>query len=324
MNKQAFIIRCSPSYKSRVNEMIENKQIVIGWSETKDKLFEPKIGREKFKEILRVAYPAYNTEPYSLGQGVGYLWRFIREMQIEDYALVPTSKAFYLGVIKSDLIYLPDKIEEDTAIRRNVEWLNGGNPILRAYCGAGLVARLKYQGTCVGASDLISEIEEALKYSISKKVPSFKNQLNEELKEKTSKYLVSNAAILDDLKFEKLICQLMIGFGANTSTIPPKTRYKSSIADIDIIADFVHLGIKIYIQVKKHKSTSDDFAVKQVIEAMKIDNPDGSKPIFGWAVSSGKFNDEAEKMANDNGIRIVNGDDIAEMILSVGLEVFNN
>ncbi len=324
MVKQAFIIRCAPSYISRVDEVLKNKQIVIGWSETRDLLFDKALDRNGFKDILVKQYPSYIGNPYSLGQGTGYLWRFIKEMKIGDYAIVPISKAFYIGEITSDLIFIPEKINEDTAIRRNVKWMNNGNSVLRDYCSAGLVSRLKYQGTCVNASDLIEDIENAMTFSQKNSLPDFRNQLNEKLKQEASSLLISDKSFLDDSKFEKLVRKLMIGLGAKTSIIPPKTKYKNSIADVDVIADFIHLGIKIYIQVKKHKIESDEHAVNQLIEAMKIDNPDGTQPIFGWVVTSARFNDNAEKLANDNGIRIVNGEDFVEMLISVGLNVLTD
>lgn len=325
MSRQAFIIRLAPSRKTRVNEMYKGNQIVIGWSKTQDKLFNLELDREGFKDILKQTYPEmYSDNPYSVGQAAGYLWRFIREMQIGDYAIVPISKAFYIGEITSDLIFMDDKIKDDTAIRRNVKWLNKGEPIPRNLCGSGLVSRLKYQGTCVGATDLIDDIEQALKSYKKGISPSYKNQLNEELKKSTIKWLNSDSSLLDDKKFEELIRQLIKGLGAQSSQIPPKSKYKGSIADVDVIADFVHLGIQLYIQVKKHKKQSDAHAVKQLIEALKIDNPDGTKPIYGWVLTSGEFAPEAVKLADSNAIRVVNGEDLAEMMISVGLQSFDD
>lgn len=325
MNKQAYIIRCAPSGINRLDEVINSNQIIIGWSETRDDLFDKNLNRETFKLKLKNIYNSYKDNPYSLGQATGYLWRFIREMNIGDYAIVPTAKAFYIGKIISEPMFFPDKIEDDTAIRRTVTWLNSGQPIKRDFCGSGLISRLKYQGTCVSASDFLDDIENAIENSTKGRIPSYKSQLNEKLKQEVAEFLKSKESYLDDKKFEELVRQLMLGLGANSSIIPPKTRYikyKDSKADIDVIADFIHLGINIYIQVKKHNNESDDHAVKQLLEAMKIDNPDGTKPIFGWVVTSGTFNSEAEKLANKNSIKVVNGEDLAEMIISVGLETF--
>lgn len=323
MSQQAFIIRCAPSGVSRLKELYAKNQIVIGWSHTKDNLFDFSLNRPQFKKRLKeLSHPYYENNPYSLGQATGYMWRFIREMKVGDLAIVPIPRAFYLGEITSDLIFLDDKVDEDTAIRRNVKWLNDRKPIQRDYCGAGLISRLKYQGTCVSATDLIEDIERAIESSKKKRKPSFKNQLNENLKQIVGEFLVSKDAYLDDRKLEKLVKDLMYALGATTSEIPAKTRYKNSIADVDILANFVHLGLQIYVQVKKHKQESGEHAVNQIIEAIKIDNPDSSKPIFGWVVTTGKFTEKAENLANKNGIRVINGDDLAEMIVTVGLDKF--
>lgn len=323
-NKQAYIIRCAPSGVNRLEELLVENQIVIGWSKTKDILFDQSLNRDEFKQKIKEIYhPYYEDNPYSLGQATGYMWRFIREINIGDYAIVPIPKAFYLGQVTSDPICLTNKVVEDTAIRRNVIWLNETKPILRDYCGSGLISRLKYQGTCVGATDLLEDIELALKASKKKRRPTFKNQLNENLKQRVATFLTSKSAYLDDRKFEKLIKDLMLALGATTSVIPAKSRYKNSIADIDILANFVHLGLQIYVQVKKHKESSDEYAVQQIIEAIKIDNPDNSRPIFGWVVSSGTFTESAQNLADQNGIRVINGEDLAEMIITVGLDKFN-
>ncbi len=320
--KKAFVIRCAPSGINRMNEILKSNQVVIGWSLIEDELFNKKLKREDYKEVLKNKYEDYKDNPYSLGQATGYLWRFIHEMNIGDYALVPISKSFYLAEITSEPIYIPNKIRDDTAIRRDVKWLNNSEPILRDYCGSGLVSRLKYQGTCVEATDLISDIERSLKNANEKIPPKFKTQLNDNLKQHVTKYLISKDSYLDDRKFEHLIKQLMLGLGATTSDIISKSKYGKSIADVDVIANFTHLALQIYIQVKKHEGETDKHSVEQIIEAIKIDNPEGESKIFGWVISSGKFNEKAVKMADENNIRVINGEDLAEMILSVGLEIF--
>lgn len=159
MNKNAFVIRCAPSGISRVEEMMENNQIVIGWSHMEGLLFDKTMNRNQFKDKIRSVYTDYIDKPLSLGQATGNLWRFYREMNIGDFVLIPIPMAFYLGEITSDVNYLPEMIEKDTSIRRNIRLLNHGEPILRNTCSEGLIKRLKYQGTCVGASDLINDIE---------------------------------------------------------------------------------------------------------------------------------------------------------------------
>jgi predicted Mrr-cat superfamily restriction endonuclease len=320
--QQAFVIRCAPSGISRLDELIDAKQIVIGWSETRDLLFDPVLDREGFKRQLIATHPGYQDNPYSLGQATGYLWRFLREMSVGDYAIVPIPKAFYLGRITSDALYLEDRVKDDTAIRRDVEWLNEGKPILRDYCSAGLVSILKYQGTCVNATRLLEDLETTLALAQKKQRPNFKTQLNGNLKTQVANFLTASGSYLDDRQFEELVRQLLLGLGATTSEIPSRQKYKKSLADVDVEANFVHLGLQVYVQVKKHKDRSGKHAVEQIIEAIKIDNPDGSSPIFGWVITSGIFDEDAHKLANENGIRVIDGDELAEMIVAVGLDTF--
>jgi predicted Mrr-cat superfamily restriction endonuclease len=319
--KQAFLIRCAPGRISRLDEVVNDDQIVIGWSKGKKQFLDSEINREKIKKILKTEYsPFYNDNEYSLGQATGYLWRFLKEMQVGDYVIVPKEKAFFLGEVTSSPIFVKEKLEDDTAIRRNVKWLNEKKEILREYCSSGLISRLKYQGTCVSATDLIADIEIALENSRLNKKVSFKNQLNEKLKLDISEFIKSDQAYLSNSKFEHLIKYLMIGLGANNAEIPSKKSFPNSIADVDVIADFTHLGIKIFIQVKKHKDKTDVSAVQQIIQALKETNKSGNEPIYGWVISSGYFNEKSEKLATENGIRLVNGEELAEMIISIGIE----
>lgn len=320
--RNAFIIRCAPSKISRIDFVLEENQIVIGWSSTQDLLLKKEISREDFKQILIQEYSGYNENPYSLGQAVGYLWRFIREMQVGDYVLVPVPRAFYIGEVIEDAKYYPEGLENDTAIRRKVKWLNNKNSIPRDFCDAGLISRLKYQGTCVGAGDLVVGIENALNAANKNQPISFREQAKEKLKEDLILILSSKSANLSPKKFEELIRQLLHGLGAKTSKIPSNRTYGNSIADVDVIADFEHLGIRIYVQVKYHNHTTDTHAVNQVIEAIKKDNPDNLQPIIGWVVSSARFTQEASNLANDNGIRCIDVEELAEMIISIGLNKF--
>ncbi len=318
----AFVIRSSPSRVKRINLVLQDDQIIIGWSKTQNLLLDKNLTRDDFKRILIDYYPEYRDNSYSLGQAAGYLWRFIREMKIGDYALVPIPHAFYLGRVTSDVKFERTGMKTDSWIRRDVEWLNNKAPISRDKCDAGLISRLKYQGTCVGASDLIGSIENALHSSENNVEVSFQQQAHNRLKEGLAETLSSNTSYMSPQKFEELIRQLLDAMGAETSIIPPNSKYKDSIADVDVIADFKYLGMRIYVQAKYHNTETDEHAIKQVIEAIKIDNPDNLQPILGWAVSTSTFSEKAIHLANENGIRCIDVDELAEMMVSIGLDKF--
>jgi len=327
MNKQAFVIRCSPNGISRIDELLPLNQIVIGWSLTEDRLLRMNSTWEDYKTIIKDAYPWYSSNPNSLSQCVGYLWRFIKDMHIGDYVLVPISGAFYLAEIKSDAYYLPDKVSESTAIRRNVEWLNNEKPISRGYCDAGLTSRLKYHGTCVNATDLIDSIERALKNCQDHRMPQIKDELSNLLKTQVKDYLTSPKSSLNPEKFAKIIELILQSLGAKTK-IPSKQTYSNSIADVDIVASFEQIGIQIFVQAKHHTNETDEHAIKQLVEALHIFDSSVvsnlSQPVICWAVTSGSFSPQAIILAEKHNIRCIEGDELSEMILSVGLDKFNN
>ncbi len=324
MPQNAFIIRCAPSKISRVEELVLKEDlIVIGWSNIQDLLLDDKLSRDDFKRLLIQEYSDYNENPYSLGQAVGYLWRFIREMQEGDYVLVPIPRAFYIGEITGEAYYFESGLKDDTAIRRNVKWLNNKKPILRDYCDSGLISRLKYQGTCVGAGDLIPSINTALELAANNKAVSFKDQAQDKLREQLISVLSSKSTNLTPKKFEELVRQLLTALGADTSKLPSNRIYKNNIADVDVIADFINLGIRIYVQVKYHNNETDIHAVKQIIEALRQEDADSIQPKIGWVVSSAKFSEEAINLADMNGIRHIDVNELSDMIISIGLDKFN-
>lgn len=324
MDKSAFVIRCAPSKISRVEELVLKKDlIVIGWSYTQDLLLSQKLSREDFKKLLILKHTEYSANPYSLGQAVGYLWRFIREMQIGDYVIVPIPRAFYIGEIVGEAYYFQPGLQDDTAIRRNVKWLNNKKPILRDYCDSGLISRLKYQGTCVAAGDLIQSIKTALESAVNNKAVSFKEQAQDKLREQLISVLSSKSTNLTPKKFEELVGQLLKALGADTSKLPSNRVYGNNIADVDVIADFINLGVRIYVQVKYHNHETDTHAVRQIIEALRKEDADSVQPKIGWVVSSAKFSEEAIKLADENGIRHIDVDELSDMIISIGLDKFD-
>lgn len=55
------------------------------------------------------------------------MWRFIREMNVGDLVVVPHGSEFYVAEVSGPAMYDESKVEEDTAYRRNVKWLNDKN-----------------------------------------------------------------------------------------------------------------------------------------------------------------------------------------------------
>ena len=80
------------------------------------------------------------------------------------------------------------------------------------------------------------------------------------------------------------------------------------------------LKLVVYVQVKKHYGTTEDWGVKQIKEYKekhtdKIDD----YSVCAWVLSTAnEFNENAIRLADENDIRLINGEDFATMLLEAG------
>ena len=150
--QQAFLLRAKPRKIDRLPEALDNDQIIIGWAEVEGLQYES-LSQDEFNDIFKSRYPDAPPE---------HMWRFIREMNIGDLVVVPSGPVFYVARILGPATYDKSRIEEDTAYRRKVEWLNNKKPIDRAKAKPGLYGTLGFQGTSCSASHRLKEIKECL------------------------------------------------------------------------------------------------------------------------------------------------------------------
>ena len=161
MAKHGFILRIAPSRRDRVPEALERNQLIAGWAKAAG-LLDPDLKREGFRAIIQNTYHPDADNLRKAGRSAGSLWRFLRTMEIGDLVVVPHKSEFYVGEIEGDPVYDETKVDEDSAYRRPVKWLNGKRAIPRASTPPALAACLKTQLTCVDATDLVTEIEDCL------------------------------------------------------------------------------------------------------------------------------------------------------------------
>jgi predicted Mrr-cat superfamily restriction endonuclease len=145
-----------------VPEALTSRQLIIGWSKAKG-LLEPTLTWEQFREIVRKAYYADEPTRRKAGAAAGHLWCFIREMKRDDLVVVPYGRDFYVAKVSKPAIYDETKVEDGSAYRRCVHWLNGAKPISRQVARSALLSRMKTQGTSANATDLLDEIRECLR-----------------------------------------------------------------------------------------------------------------------------------------------------------------
>ena len=148
--KNGSVLRIAPSGGDRVSEALENGHLIIGWSAAKG-LLDEELEWEGFREIIREVYSPDAEKLRKAGSAGGHMWRFIRDMKIGDLVVVPHGSEFYVGEVAGPAFYDENKVDEDSAYRRPVKWLNGKRPIPRAVAKSALLSRMKTRGTSADA-----------------------------------------------------------------------------------------------------------------------------------------------------------------------------
>ena len=228
----AFVLRISPSGIDRFPEALENNVLIIGWSGAPG-LLNGNLNWEQFRQIIYDAFHAGDDNMRAAGRAAGHMWRFIREMNEGDLVVVPYGPEFFVAsVIEDDAFYDDDRIDDDTAFRRRVVWLNEGRGIPRSTARAALVSRMKTYGTSAYASDLVEEIQDCLDIAAAGEQPAFDRDLQRCLVETTLEEMRSGH--IDNYGFERLIKSVYTGLGAVHTRIVPRSQDEG----IDIFATF--------------------------------------------------------------------------------------
>ncbi|MBU0592375.1 MAG: restriction endonuclease, partial [Gammaproteobacteria bacterium] len=293
-------------------------QIIIGWGEA-DGLLEPSLSWEQFREVIRSVYYTDEKTLRKAGAASGHMWRFVREMNVGDLVVVPYGSEFFVAKIEGPATYNPAKLADDTAYRRAVQWLNGKKQIRRDVAKSALISRMKTQGTCAYATDLLDEIEECLLIVSKGQAPTFQTDLQSRLIRDTLEELRKGR--LDSFGFERLIQTVLTGLGAEDARIVPRLQDKGA----DILATFLVAGAfrQVVAVQAKHWQPNPPVGievVEQLIKGIEAESAD-----LGMVITSGAISDEASQFAEqyfeEKGVRIelIDGEQFAKLIVEHGI-----
>ena len=245
-----------------------------------------------------------------------YLWRFACEMKAGDIVVVPLYGAFTVCKLKGKVNISPLKDECDIGFEWNIEVLANQCSPRDAYASAGLLSRMKVRHTTLNINDLKVDVDSAVKNFNDGKPFSLPAELA-----KQCRGILAGAG--GDRHFERLVLDYFKRLGAEANIHPKNSPSKEG--DCDVSAVFRALKLTISVQAKNHSGLTDDWAVRQIIEyANSLNKNDEQEPNWtyvNWVVSlADGFTDEAEKLAHDNGVILLNGDDFCRMLVSNGIE----
>lgn len=230
-----FVLRIAPSGIDRVEEALQSDTLIIGWA-LADGLLDETLEWDEFRQILQDCYYADESNLRKAGNASGHMWRFIRDMKEDDLVVVPHGAEFYVGQVSGKAKYDRRRVKEDTAYRRPVTWLNDKRGIPRSAARSALISRMKTQGTCAHATDLLDQIKECLEMAQAGEEPSFREDLQSRLVEQTLDEL--RCGRMDDFRFERFLESVLRGLGAVDTKIVPRRMDKG----IDIYATFLVAG----------------------------------------------------------------------------------
>ena len=318
-------------------KLIECGYIPIGWCTLDRKVFEVSRNDVKFNDYVR--------DYGYIGRNRWDLYRFLN-IKCGDIVIVPGYKvASIYEVINApqtidDIIDNIYNEQKDWFVSKKIELVNGklfytddrqvdlgfvvkvklikkDQP--RMYADAPLIARMKIRSANADVTDLKNSIEE---FKVSTGPISLREKIIRETKE-SLKRIINNNVSPDVL--ERLIKWYFEKRGADNVWIPPKNGDKIDKSDADVIADYNDLGLKFYVQCKKHCGETNDWAVEQI--DLYKDNLEENQDVtcIPWVVSTAEnYNEKAILRARESGIRLIALDELVEMLLSVGIDTIDD
>ncbi|HMF56429.1 MAG TPA: restriction endonuclease [Pyrinomonadaceae bacterium] len=238
---------------------------------------------------------------------------------MSDYVVVPHGTDFYVAEVSGSVVYLPDHKNDDTAYRRPVKWLNDKKPIARKLARSALLSRMKIQGTCAPAADLVGEIKECLDLAAGNHAPTFHRDLMTRLIPEVLSEI--RGGRIDSYGFEDLIETVLKSLGAKECHVVPRNQDKGA----DLIATFRVAGafqLRVAVQAKhwQPEPPVDRSVVEQLIREIEAETAD-----LGMVITSGTISDDANRAAQEyfeaTGIRIelVDGEQFAKLIVEHGI-----
>lgn len=317
MTKQAFILRVSPGGIDLVPEALQKNQVIIGWGV--DGLLDNSLKWLKFRKIIRDHYYSKDANLRKAGSAAGNMWRFIREMRAGDYVVVPYGSKFYVAEVLGHAEHEALHECAGPTYRRLVKWLNNKKPIARALAKSSLISRMKTQGTCASATDLIPEIEDCLKLSEDGRSPTFQEDLKMRLIRETLDELRSGR--IDSFGFEHLIRSVLLNLGAIEAKVIARNQDKGA----DVLATFLVAGTFQQVVAVQAKHWQPKPPVGAKVVGQLIAGIEAESAHLGMVITSGEISDEASKVADayfeEKGIKIelVDGEQFAKMIVEYGV-----
>lgn len=307
-----WIHRCA--YEGGHEILNKEHRLTIGYSDCAN--------HSKMVEVIQKKDDANFDAVYETVYGGGVwrgrwsLWYFTREMADGDVVVVPTSGGFEVCKLKGMPMVSARKNDADIGWEWNVDIIASCYS-REEYASAALLSRMKCRQTTLNIGDLKNDVNEAICRFKDKNPFSLSKELSEKCHE-----ILDKSGSPD--QFEKIVLGYFGRLGAS-ATIQPK-NCADKVGDCDESAIFPALRTTISVQVKKHAGVTDGWAVRQISEyaQSKKESREENWSYINWVVSlAEEFSDDAKRLAKDNNVVLINGQELCRMLVAKGIGDFS-
>ncbi len=120
---EVWMLRAKPHGNNRISEFLEDNIIAIGWPKIGNL---SKLGKDEIRKKI-ISNGDYRNEydtTRKLSMAVSQVQRFVIEMNIGDYVIVPDFEDIYIGIITSNYMYVKnlDNDKDGYPHQRKVEF----------------------------------------------------------------------------------------------------------------------------------------------------------------------------------------------------------
>ncbi len=310
MNKKYWMHRVT--HEGGLKIFADEKRLTIGFAGVAESADARDALARKDYDAFCAAYTAvYHGEIERLKRG---LWRFVTEIAVGDVVVVPCPYGFFICRVTGDA-----KVSErdlDIGWERDVDILADCSP-REDYAASGLLSRMKCQQTNLNIQDLADEVEDALERSTKNTPFDIFGAVCKTLREELEKHCSPE-------EFERKVAAYFETLGAQAAVL--SKNYQDKQGDCDVEAVFPALKLTVSVQCKKYVGITDDWAVRQINDYALANKRNDEKDEDDnwthayWVVSlANTFTDEAQKLAKEKGVTLINGDEFCRMLLNVGV-----
>lgn len=170
-------------------------------------------------------------------------------------------------------------------------------------------------------SSLIDDLENNKNVVLdSSEFGDYVENLRKDIKEKIRKSLVNISPSNSNISFENVCRNIIESYGYKFE----KPNHFLNGGDADLIFSisdysnenlnnpFIKKENRLYVQIKKHQGESGTKAVEQLIKIIEEDREESAQ---GCAITLGTFSENAEELADENDIILINGDKLIDLFI---------